>query len=222
MKQKSEEAVLNLGQLLNDNQILKKNLQPFLPEITHDIYSDKELSNPLLTKAKIETMIGSKKLSLAKSAYYPNFNFGFDYRIRKDMPMDAVRGEDFITFKAGLQIPLWFFAKQKNETKSARFDLKAAEEKLNLIQNHLEKQIGVTKVELNRLAESCVQYNNFIKPQAEATFEATRVAYEVGDVDFNAFLAAQLDLFTIDLEQLELKKNYWQKSAELAELNGEK
>ncbi len=222
MAQMSRTALLNLGQLIDDTSIVHANLSANLPEKLNYELLNLELNNPHLKKAEIQTSISKKRLALAKSGYYPNFTFGFDYRIRRDIPMDAVRGEDFVTVKAGLQLPLWFFAKQNNETKAARHTIKASEENYHSIQNQIKKQIAVVRIALKTITESFEQYNNSISPQARAAYEAARVAYEVGEVDFNALLAAQLDLFEIELERIELLKNYWQKKAEFSELCGEK
>lgn len=222
MAQMSQAALLNLGRLIDDTSIVHANLSANLPEKLNKEILKSDMENPRLTNAKIQTSIGQKRLALAKSGYYPNFTFGFDYRIRKEVPMDAVRGEDFVSLKAGLQLPLWFFAKQNNETRSARLALKASEENFHSIQNHIEQQIAVVRIALKTITESFEQYNNSIKPQATAAYEAARAAYEVGEVDFNALLAAQLDLFEIDLERIDLLKNYWQKKAEFSELSGKK
>ncbi len=220
--QMSQAALLNLGQFLDDSSVVYANIPAELPDKLNGQLLDSKLTNPHLTKAKIQTSISTKKLALIKLGYYPNFTFGFDYRIRKDIPMDALRGEDFITIKAGMQLPLWFFAKQNNDTKSARLAVRASEENFHSTQNQVKQQIAIVNIELGRLTESYEQYKSSIKPQALATYEAARSAYQVGEVDFNALLAAQLDLFAIELEQIEIVKSYWQKFAELSELNGEK
>ncbi len=90
------------------------------------------------------------------------------------------------------------------------------------MQNRINQKISTLQLTMTTLAESSEQYKNSIKPQAITTYEAARVAYEVGEVDFNALLMTQLDLFEIEIEQMTLLKNYWQKEAELFELSGEK
>jgi len=74
---------------------------------------------------------------------------------------------------------------------------------------------------MTTLAESLEQYNNNIIHQARAAYDAARTSYEVGEIDFNDLLSAQLDLLEIELERAELLKNYWQKYAEYSELSGE-
>lgn len=222
MSQMSQTALLNIAQLINDSALIYSKILANLPDNLSKKPFNSGLNNPALTKAKIQSSISNKELSLARSGYYPNFSFGFDYRIRKDVPMDAVRGEDFISIKAGFQLPLWFFARQNNETKAARYALRASEENYNSIKNRLKQQISAAQLVITTLFESLERYDNSIRPQAIATYEAAKAAYEVGQVDFNALLSAQLDLFTIEMERIELLKNYCQKSAELQELNGER
>ena len=221
MAQMSRTALLHLGRLLDDTSIVHANLPAYLPEELDSRGKVMELNNPNLIKAGIRKSISDKKLSLAKSGYYPNFTLGVDYRIRKDLPMDAVRGEDFISIKAGFQLPLWFFTKQKNETKSARLALKASEENYRSMRNMLKQEISAVQLAMTTLAESLEQYNNNIIHQARAAYDAARTSYEVGEIDFNDLLSAQLDLLEIELERAELLKNYWQKYAEYSELSGE-
>ncbi|MCP4703663.1 MAG: TolC family protein [candidate division Zixibacteria bacterium] len=220
MTQMAQTALLNIGHIIDDPSVVHKTLMANIPENMDNAFPVIESNNPQLTKAKLHTSISDKNLYLAKSGYYPNFTFGLDYRIRKDIPMDALHGEDFVTVKVGFQLPLWFFARQNNQTKSARFAQKAANENYHAVQNNINKKISAVKLLMTRLTESFAQYNNSIMPQAMAAYEAAQVAYEVGEVDFNALLMAQLDLFEIELEQIALLKNYWQKHAELVELSG--
>ena len=63
-----------------------------------------------------------------------------------------------------------------------------------------------------------VQYELAILPQAQAAGEAAQAAYEVGQLDFNGFLSAQLDVMEIELERLELLTQYHQQAAAFREL----
>ncbi len=81
MAQMSQTALLNLGRLIDDTSIVHANLSANLLEKLNNEHLNLELNNPHLMKAEIQTSIGQKRLALAKSGYYPNFTFGFDYRI---------------------------------------------------------------------------------------------------------------------------------------------
>jgi cobalt-zinc-cadmium efflux system outer membrane protein len=224
--QMSQTALLQLGQSIDDMSIVDRQLPPYLPddlEIIPDIISvDSTLNNPMLVKAGLGKDIADKKISLAHADYWPDFTFGLDYSFRKDMPTDPVHGEDYITARVGLRLPLWFLSKQRNNSASARLARNKADEKYRSLQNRLEQQIASTRLALKTISENAAQYHDDITPQAQAAYEAARVAYENGQVNFNTLLSAQLDLLDIELEELTLTKQFGQKTAELNELTGER
>ena len=132
--------------------------------------------------------------------------------------MDAVSGEDFLSFKIGLNLPVWFFTRQRNQTAAARQSYLAAQADEHAINNSVERGVADIVLVLQSLRERVEQYELTILPQAHAAGEAAQVAYEVGQVDFNGFLSAQLDEINVELERLELLKQYHQQTAALREL----
>jgi outer membrane protein, heavy metal efflux system len=224
--QMSQTALLQLGQTIDDMSIVDRPLPPYLPDdltitpTNND--TDSTIYNPMLLKAEVGKNIADKKISLAHSDYWPDFTLGVDYTFRKDIPTDPVHGEDYLTARVGLRLPLWFFSKQRNNSKSAHLAKNEANEKYHSLRNRLQQQIAATKLALKTTSENVAQYHNSIRPQAQAAYEAAKVAYENGQVDFNTLLSAQLDLLDIELEELTLTKQFGQKLAELNELTGEK
>ncbi len=218
--QMKQSSLLGLRQLINDTLIINETLPPELPGKLEPIVSGDKSNNPLLLNAGLQAAMSQKQVLLARAGYYPEFAIGLEYTFRQKSIMDELNGENFLSARIDLQLPLWFFARQKNETKSARLAAKASEEKYRSVQLELEQMISTTQLILGTYKESANQYEMSIIPQAQATFEAARIAYEVGDVDFNALLDAQMSLYELELERLDLIKSYWQKQAELVELFG--
>jgi cobalt-zinc-cadmium efflux system outer membrane protein len=218
--QMKQSSLLGLGQLISDTLTISKKLPAELPEKLELFADGDESKNPLLQNARLQTAMEQKQISLAKAGYYPEIALGLEYTFRQKTAMDELNGENFLTAKIDLQLPLWFFARQKNETKAAHLAAKASKEKYRSIQLDLEQQISTMKLILRAFGESAEQYRTSIIPQAKAAFEAAQIAYEVGKVDFNTLSDAQMDLYDFELERFELIKNYWQKQAELVELYG--
>ncbi len=218
-RQKSTSALLRLAQLTDNPRAFSAALEPVLPVIPQEnVAVPTEFSNPVLARASVGSALAKRKLDLAKSDYWPNLTVGVDYKIRKDMPMDAVSGEDFLSFKVGLNLPVWFFARQKNQTRAARQSYLAAQANERAMINSIERQVADIELTLQSLRERSEQYDRAILPQAQATGEAAQVAYEVGQVDFNGFLSAQLEVMNVELERLELHKQYHQQTAALRQL----
>ncbi len=219
-RQMRSSALVRLGQLTDNPTTISVSLSPVLPPTSSDAAdSISEMSNPILANATLKSAIAEKQVSLARSTYWPDIMFGIDYGIRKDIPMDPVRGEDFLTFKIGLKIPLWFFVRQKNQTAAARQSLLASRAEERSITNEVEQEVADVRLALQSLVERVDQYDLLILPQARAAREAAQVAYEVGQVDFNGLLSAQLDVMDIELERLQLLKQYHHQAAVLRELS---
>jgi cobalt-zinc-cadmium resistance protein CzcA len=157
---------------------------------------------------------------LAGKNYYPDFTIGVDYRIRDKIAGDPVEGADYMTFKIGLNIPLWFFAKQKHQLRSAYFHTMASRENERTIRDALESELNNKLSYLDFAFKSAEEYANSIIPESEIALEAAVKAYEVGQIDFDALLAAQSDLLEIRLEYLDLLRQFNQTVAVLKELVG--
>jgi len=219
VQQMRSSALVQIGWLTDNLETPQVLLTPALPAIP-PIFLDtpKEVSNPVLVRASLKSAIAGKTVDLAKSDYWPDLMFGIDYRIRKDTPMDPVRGEDFMSFKVGLRLPLWFSVRQSNQTEAARQSFLAAQADERSVANMVERQTADIQLAMQSLRDRIGQYHHSILPSARAAQEAAQVAYEVGKVDFNGFLSAQLDVMDIELERLELLKQYHQQAAVLQEL----
>jgi len=220
--QKASSALVQLARLTDNPETINASLVLMLPPIPQkSIEIAADFSNPILARASIGSAAAKRKVDLARSEYWPNLTVGVDYRIRKNTPMDAVSGEDFLSFKVGFNLPIWFFARQRNQTKAARESYLAAQADEHAIRNRVERQVADIELALQSLRERTEQYELTIVPQAQAAGDAAQVAYEVGQVDFNGLLSAQLDVMNVELERLELLKQYHQKTAALRELTSD-
>ena len=176
--------------------------------------------NPLLIGASLQARAAESRLKLVKADYWPDFTVAIDYGIRRDIPMDPVRGEDFISARIGLRLPLYFWSKQKNNSRAARQAMLAAESREQAVRKQIEQQLTDNTLALQTIRLSIAEYDETIIPQARAAWEAARIAYEVGQVDFDGLLASQMELLNIELERLDLLNQYHQKRAERDELLG--
>jgi cobalt-zinc-cadmium efflux system outer membrane protein len=221
-----QKALNMLALLTNDYTLISANLQASLPDdIERESISDpKDISddNPDIRVSALNSDLAEKKLSLAKADYWPNLMLGVEYRIREEVPGDPVKGEDYLSAKIGLSIPLWFFSRQKNMNRSARVGIQAARAYEQNIMLTFEQLLADSRLELGTIRESLAFYDSAILPQARAAFEAAQVAYEVGQVDFNALLGAQTELLQVELERLNNIKEYYQNHARLMEIIGRK
>jgi len=120
----------------------------------------------------------------------------------------------------GVNIPLWSSGKKAQSVRSSEQLSLAPREKERSVRDMLEMRFGDAQAALTLARESIQQYDTALLPEAEAALSASELAYEVGQTDFDALLAAQRDLLEIRLERLDLLRQYHQTKAVLAELIG--
>jgi len=196
-----------------------------LPQVLVDLALDSLLNemrrhNPTLKKSRVKVQVAEKKKSLAKWDFWPDFSFGVDYRLRESSPMDAVKGTDFLSFRAGVSLPLWFFAKQGKLLGSADENLRAAQNREEGKQRLLEYSVAERYQEAEKAKSQFELFQHAILPQAKSTLESSMIAYQVGKVDFLTLITSQLSVFNYEIEKLKTLNSFHQALADLEELTG--
>ena len=224
---KKKTALAKLNQLTDEPAYKIRDIPAKLPAIDTSsirlerLIGEANLKNPFLGLSSNKFKQASEKRALAKNNYWPDIIFSAEYRFREDAPMDAVNGEDFISVRFGLSLPLWFFKKQDNQYKSSVKELSAARISLESVKQQVEYEITTVSLEIDRYRQGFMLYDEVIIPQAEAALESANIAYQVGKVDFLNLLTAQLRLFELQIEELGMLKDYNQTLATLDEIVGE-
>ena len=192
-----------------------------LPELDLDyLLMELKQKNPEQKIAKAKVELAQKKKSLAKWNFWPDFSLGVDYRIRENTPMDAVKGTDFLSFRLGMSIPLWFFAKQKRLLNSADEYLIATQNEEEGILRRFEYEVIERYQEAERTRDQFELYREAILPQAKSTLESSMIAYQVGKVDFLTLITSQLSVFNYEMEKQTILNSFHQALADLEELTG--
>jgi len=196
-------------------------LSEILPDLNLDsLLSEAEKHNPVLKRSKVQVRVAEKKKSLAKWNFWPDFSFGVDYRIREYTPMDPVKGTDFLSFRLGMSLPLWFFSKQSKLLDSADENLRATQNKEQGVSRFLEYEVVERYQEAEKAREQFKLYQNAILPQAQSTLESSMIAYQVGKVDFLTLITSQLSVFNYEIEKLSTLNSFHQALTDLEELTG--
>lgn len=128
---------------------------------------------------EITSMRKSQKaeLTAARQGLIPDFSLGLEYNQRPNQ-IDAWTGT------AKINLPLFFWGKNRGEIREAKANLKASEAEENSIRVHTQHEIEQAFSGV-RAGEKLVQsYRSGILPQSKATLEAARLAYGAGKVDF--------------------------------------
>lgn len=223
VRQARESALLNLAELLDSDRLSAAEIRPGLPEVESYSYQDRidPTETPRVRTARFSRSKAESRVALEKSDYYPDLMVGVDYRYREEVPMDPVMGEDFLSFRLGIRIPLWFFKSHRNTTRSAQEALASAQNRQRAVELNVREEFESAVLEINRTLQTLELYDSDVLPQAKAAFEAAKIAYEVGDVDFNALLSAHLELLEIEIERTELLRMFHDTKAIINELKGQ-
>ena len=219
-RQKRLSALIRLRQTVGDAAISEA-LHPYLAEPQNRSAESSSIeTNPVLARAASGVKQAEDRHRLARQEYWPDLSLGVDYSIRKNIPGDPVRGADYLSFKVGLSLPLWFFAKQKHQVRASDRMVLASKQHQQSVRDLLTAQYDDALLSLSVTLSSLKEYDSSLIPQASAAVEAAEAAYEVGQVDFNALLSAQSDAFEVRIERLDLLRQYHKTKAALAELTG--
>jgi outer membrane protein, heavy metal efflux system len=124
-------------------------------------------------------------LELAKLEYLPDYTVGYNfdyYLIQSFAPTPPATQAH--TFSIGFNLPVFFWIKQREDVKSAAYDLEAARADANSIRS----QTAASVTQLYRSAqlanETAQLYATSLIPLARQNFQVALTAYQSGKVDF--------------------------------------
>ncbi len=144
-----------------------------------------------ILQAALTEQSATTALTLAQLEYAPDFSVGYIFNRYLTPSAPPVPGE---TQTHGLSlsfnVPLFFWAKQREDVARAGFDLEAARADLSAIRTETAAQV----TSLYRQAQFAMQtvqlYRDSLMPLAQQGFEVALVAYQAGKVDFVTVVTA--------------------------------
>ncbi len=177
-------------------------------------------TNPGLRGMNLLVRASESSYRLARREYFPDFTFSLSYRLREKVRMDPARGKDFFSASASINVPLYFWSKQKKKVQQKSFDLESFCQKYEGMKNNLK--LGVSKLfySLNRFKDQIQLYQTAILPQAQQSLESAKSGYQVGKVDFLTLLNNQVTLYNFQIKYYQALSSYFITIARLEELVG--
>ncbi len=188
--------------------------KPKLSVSLEDLYRKASENNPLVRLNRKEIDRSELSVALAKKSFYPDFEVGFSYYNRRDLP------ELFgLMFKA--MVPLYFWRKQRPELESATADLlgqrRQYDNTLSTLYFSLKDPYLKTSTDGNLLE----LYGGAIVPQATLALESSISSYRVGKVDFLSLLSNQQTVLEYEMKYYEVLVDYYKALVTLESLTGE-
>ncbi len=179
-------------------------------------------SNPRLAEARTRVEQMQTQARLAAEGIRPNFTLGFKYRFRQEVPMDPVRGEDFWSASAAINLP-WIRRSQRvdQEVAGAQAQRLAAASNLEALLNEITARTDELLVEIMRDNEQLSLLETGLLPQAEGALASSMAAYATGQVSFLTLIDNQMNLYQLQLQRLDLIADHERNLADLEYLVGE-
>jgi outer membrane protein, heavy metal efflux system len=166
------------------------------------LLSATKTQNPAISGAGKMVERQNLQVDLARKDFYPDFNLQYQWQ-----RTDPTRFRAYYVLTFGIRVPIYRARRQRPE-------LAQAEAELNRSRSDYEAQSQQVAFELRneydtaqKAAELMKIYREGLQPQSRAEFQAGVAAYQSNRQDFQALLAAFLDVLHLDEE-------YWQSAAE--------
>ena len=177
---------------------VKTNLE--LPEVFNDetLIERADKNRPLLLKQRHQLNARQKMLKLAKKGFYPDFNIGAVYGDRQGENPMGEEWADFVSFKLGLKIPLYFSSKQSKAIDQRKLELTSQEHSLEETHLKIDSSIHQALADYQQAKQQFHLFQDGIIPQAQQTVASMLAGYRVNKVDFLNLVRSQITLFNYE------------------------
>ena len=150
-------------------------------ESLEDLYAMAHANDPGLEQDKRRIESNQYTVDLAQKAYKPDFDVAYTYEQRPEM-------QDMHGVMVGINIPVFFRAKQREGVIEASHGLNAARRELDDRLTEVNFEIKQQYLAATAARNLMNLYSKAIVPQSSLALESSMSAYEVGKVDFLSML----------------------------------
>ena len=175
--------------------------------------------NPWLKVKQAEIELAAVGIELARKNYWPDLDFKVAYGQReedfngRDLP-------DFVSTSVVMNIPLWKKTRQDKKLEATRLSYQAAKQSYQNLANGLPHKIDALITDIRNIRKNYRLITDALIVQAEQWSRSSLTAYEVGKVNFNTMINAQIRLLRFELQSENYLIRLYKKRAELEELLG--
>jgi outer membrane protein TolC len=175
--------------------------------------------NPWLKVKQADIELAGVGIELARKNYWPDFDFKVAYGQReedfngRDLP-------DFVSTSVVMNIPLWKKTRQDKKLAASNLRHQAALQSYQNLANGLPHKIDALVTDIRNIRKNYRLIMDALIVQAEQWARSSLTAYEVGKVNFNTMINAQIRLLRFELQAENYLFSLYKKRAELEELLG--
>ncbi len=181
---------------------------------------DKALKeNPQLRVRKAPIDIAAVEIELARKDYWPDMDFKLAYGQREE----DFNGRDlpnFISASVTMNIPVWKKNRQDSKLAASKKNHQAAIKFYRNLIESLPHRVDALATEIRDTQKNYRLFTDALLIQADQWASSSLTAYEVGAVEFNTMINAQIRLLRFELQAANYLYKIHQKRAELEEFLG--
>lgn len=161
-----------------------------------------EVQNPEIASAKKMIEKQSLQVDLAQKDFYPDFNVQYMWQ-----RTDPTQFRAYYMLSVGVRVPIYRSRKQRPELAQAEAEKLRAGSELQAQSQQVAAELRAEYVLAQQTSELLKIHREGLSPQSRSEFQAALATYQSNKQDFQALLAAFLDVLRLDEE-------YWQNVAE--------
>jgi outer membrane protein TolC len=175
--------------------------------------------NPRLKIRQAEIEIAAVEIELARKDYWPDMDLMLAYGQReedfngRDLP-------DFISASVTMNIPLWQKNRQDPKLAATKKGHEAAIKFYRNLAEILPHKVDALATEIRDTQKNYRLFTEALLLQADQWASSSLKAYEVGAVEFNTMIGAQIRLLRFELQAANYMYEIYRKRAELEEVLG--
>lgn len=175
--------------------------------------------NPRLKIRQAEIEIAAVEIELARKDYWPDMDLMLAYGQReedfngRDLP-------DFVSASVTMNIPLWQKNRQDPKLAAAKKGHEAAIKFYRNLAEILPHKVDALATEIRDTQKNYRLFTEALLLQADQWASSSLRAYEVGAVEFNTMIGAQIRLLRFELQAANYMYEIYRKRAELEEVLG--
>jgi cobalt-zinc-cadmium efflux system outer membrane protein len=167
-----------------------------------DLLAAVQVQNPEIAGAKKMIEKRSLQVDLARKDFYPDFNVQYMWQ-----RTDPTQFRAFYMLSVGVRVPIYRARKQRPELAQAEAEKLRAGSELQAQSQQIAAELRAQYVLAQQTAELLKIHREGLSPQSRSQFQAALAAYQSNKQEFQALLAAFLDVLRFDEE-------YWQNVSE--------
>ena len=177
--------------------------------------------NPYLSQVSNLKEAAKAQATFARKDAVPDVSVGVSYGYRGALMPNGAKVPNMMNFEVGLNLPIFYGAKQQKMIDEADFMKRAADQEYSSAELSLQSQLRSMYADAEAQYQLVPLYTKELIPQYEATYNSSLSAYSVGRTTFAMLIDNLTTLINTKIELAKIESVYFSATAEISKLVGE-